>query len=217
MKHLALLTILFGLPLGFLPACIQIVLNFPAEEIEASADDIIDDVRPDDVEAIPPSAGGDLDVDGGASAAMPGSGRVAFASVLPIDLRLVALTVFAAEKESDKVKNDAVVKSIREQLKKRFPRLLYFYDKAALGENRKGLVEARPAELSLKDKNALAKLIKAENKDRMNLYKRIAKIEAVDPSQIIRIQKIYAALWIKKARKGWWVQDAKKKWIKKAK
>ena len=207
MKYLTLVATLFGLS-----ACINIVLNFPAEEIEKSADDIIDDVRPDDVEAIPPS---DEEISDASSAIYPSTTRHVYARVLPLDLRIAGLTRAATEKESDKVKNDKVVKSIRVQLKKRFPRLLYFYDKAALGENRKGLVEARPAELSLKDKKAREKLIKAENKDRMNLYKRVAKIEGVDASQIKKIQAIYAAKWIKMARKGWGVQDKKGKWGKK--
>lgn len=43
---------------------------------------------------------------------------------------------------------------------------------------------ALPAELSLKEKKVLGGLIAAENKDRKNLYKQVARIKKVDPSQI---------------------------------
>ena len=204
----------------FVPACVTVIVNFPAEEIEESAEDIIDEVRPEDVEAIPPSD--DDEKDGARERQQSALLKLRRQSARPVAAgfvgwRLPTLLLGAPEptKESDKVKNDPVVRSIRKQLGKRFPRLLYFYNKSVVGENQEGFVEALPAELSLKEKKVLAKLIAAENKDRKNLYKQVARIEKVDPSQIGKIQKIYARRWIKKARKGWWVQNEKKKWVRK--
>ena len=204
----------------FVPACVTVIVNFPAEEIEESAEDIIDEVRPEDVKAVPPSDYDEKDAarerQQSALLRLPRqSARTAAAGF--VGWRLATLVPGAPEptKESDKVKNDPVVRSIRKQLGKRFPRLLYFYNKLVVGENQEGFVEALPAELSLKEKKVLARLIAAENKDRKNLYKQVARIEKVDPSQIGKIQKIYARRWIKKARKGWWVQNEKKKWVRK--
>ncbi len=122
------------------------------------------------------------------------------------------------EAEKDEILDDPRVKKIIQTLKKRYPRLLTFYQRGALGENRKAYVDTRDVTgLTLKEKNTLRKLRAAENKDRKNLYKRIAILKGVEEDRLKDIEAIYAEKWISKAKKGWWVQNKQGKWIKKAK
>jgi hypothetical protein len=51
--------------------------------------------------------------------------------------------------------------------------------------------------LGLKEKRDLKGLVDSENKDRATLYKEVAKALKIDPSQINRIEKIFAAEWQK--------------------
>lgn len=197
--------------------CITVNINFPAAEIEDAADRIIDEVRPGDVEtATPPDAdpGREEEVestdpgDGASALVAAGGAFVAF----PASPALARRTPVSGEDEED----DPVVRKIMESLKGRFPRLLPFYDKGYLGENRKGLVEMREKEkIPLRERKQLEDLIEAEKKDRMNMYRRIAILKGVDPSRLEDIQKIFAKRWIAKARKGWWIEKEEGKWLRK--
>ncbi|MFC1685019.1 DUF1318 domain-containing protein, partial [Pseudomonadota bacterium] len=66
----------------------------------------------------------------------------------------------------------------------------------------------------LKERAKVKKMIAAENKDRNNLYKAIAKANG-HPEWEKDVRKTYARIWVDEAAKGWWYQDAKGKWQQK--
>ncbi len=47
------------------------------------------------------------------------------------------------------------------------------------------------------------------------MYAEVARAMEIDASQIVKIQKIFAAQWIKKAESGWWIQKENGEWAKK--
>ncbi len=223
-----------------LVSCLTVNINFPTAEIEESAARIIDEVRPEGVEFEGPLSSesetdGSTDEREDADADTTEARRVAASTRAGVFVSLKAVSIpegawpderlasmkertRAKEQEKDEILDDPRVKKIIQTLKNRYPRLLTFYQRGALGENRKGYVDTRDLTgLTLKEKNTLKKLRAAENKDRKNLYKRIAVLTGVEPDRLKDIEAIYAEKWISKARKGWWVQDKQSKWIKKAK
>jgi len=108
------------------------------------------------------------------------------------------------------------IRAIKESLKKRFPDLVPLFDGGRIGESREGLIDVRDETgLSLADKASLRKLAKDENADRRSLYAEVAKAMGIDAGQIPKIQKIFAGMWIKDARTGWWIQNADGAWARK--
>ncbi len=194
-------------------ACTIVVnVSFPTEEIEDVADEIVGEVRPTDSdEETPIEESEEIDTDKNtedAALAIP-SNKSLLASYKVIDSSLLV--------DDDKDKEDEIVKTIKKSLKERFKKLLPYYNKLNIGENNKGLLTIKSQKgLSVKEKLELRKLFSAENKDRMNLYKRVAQLKKI-PKKVEAIQKIFAKSWAKGAKVGWWIQDEKGKWAKKKK
>lgn len=193
---LALISVVFG--------CITINLNFPEQEIRETAEEIVDDVRPSEVvledDAEP------TDSDAAAAEDQETSWLTFFVS-----------TAHAAPAQKRKINVDALtplVKSIQASLKARYKKLLAFYKLGAVGEDRKGFLVLRQLEkLSLKQKRDVKGLVKAENKDRLNLYRELARVNGLAEKQVAEIGKVFATQWQAKCHPGWWIE--KKKWERK--
>ncbi|OGD21270.1 MAG: hypothetical protein A2W03_09635 [Candidatus Aminicenantes bacterium RBG_16_63_16] len=108
------------------------------------------------------------------------------------------------------------IRALKDSMKRRFPDLKPYYDGGNVGENNAGFVEIRDdSALSLKDKAALRDLVRDENNDRTKLYAEVARALDIDPSQVGRVQKIFAESWINNAAPGWWVQKDDGAWGRK--
>ena len=100
-------------------------------------------------------------------------------------------------------------------MKDSFPQIKPFYDKGVVGENNMGLVGIKSADLSLKDKADVNRLVDAENKNRMALYTEIMKANKLGGDSLPKIQKLFANSWRDKSQPGWWIQNEQGGWEKK--
>lgn len=76
-----------------------------------------------------------------------------------------------------------------------------------LGENNKASVEVRQVEsVPTSEREAVQKLVRAENADRERMFKEIAAASGADLSQLPRIRATYAATLRQKAKRGDWIQ-----------
>ena len=176
-------------------ACITVNIYFPEATVKQAADEIVDEIRKQEVEK---KAGGSL-------------------SQLPTISGSSSFTLIPAAfaQEETNVSTPAI-RALKEAMKKRFVELKPYYTGGNVGETNNGLVEIRDeAGLNLQAKAALRKLVKDENGDRMKLYAEVAKALNIEASQLARIQKIFAESWIANAAPGWWVQQDDGKWVKK--
>jgi uncharacterized protein YdbL (DUF1318 family) len=175
----------------FIIACVTVNVYFPAAEVQKAADKIVDDIRAKDKDAP-------------AGKTVPTS---------RLDLMFGVKTAYA---EVNIDVSTPAVRSIKESIKSRFAQLKTFYDKGAIGENNKGLIEARDtAGLNLQERSLVNKLIDQENKDRAALYSEIASANKLGPESVSQIKKIFANSWREKSQSGWWVQDDNGNWAKK--
>lgn len=108
------------------------------------------------------------------------------------------------------------IRSLKESIRKRAGSIKPYMDKGAVGITNEGLLTVRSTEgLTLRKMAALARLTKAENRDRDTLYLEIAKANNFTADKVPEIRKIFASSWIDNARNGWWVQDPEGKWRQK--
>jgi uncharacterized protein YdbL (DUF1318 family) len=99
-------------------------------------------------------------------------------------------------------------------MRKRYPTLAKYKADGSVGENRNGLVEARPSDKMSDSKYAAAarKTIAEENADRRRLYDLRARIDGTSPqAQAVA----YAKAWREKyARPGEWIETpVEGKWV----
>jgi uncharacterized protein YdbL (DUF1318 family) len=122
----------------------------------------------------------------------------------------------AGDKKVELEVSTPVIKKIREALKKRYPRLLPYYEKGAIGEGHDGYLALRDAEaLNLKEKREVQTLVLEENADRKNLYTQIARENKIDDARVKDIGLLFSEEWRKKSKVGWWIEPVKGKWEKK--
>jgi uncharacterized protein YdbL (DUF1318 family) len=70
------------------------------------------------------------------------------------------------------------------------------------------------ANIPLKDRNQVSKLVAAENKDRQSLYQAIANANG-HPEWLNQIKSTFAGRWIGNAQSGWWYQSSNGSWKQK--
>ena len=176
------------LAIGAVVSCVTINIYFPAEEIRGVADRIVDEVYGEPakpVDKVP---------------AQPGSSY----------FRIFEPTVAYAAQDLDVTTPE--IRAIKADMTVRFEQLAPFLDSGHVGITRDGLLEVRTAEgIGMKERAELTRLIKAENQDRLRLYKEIATANGF-PDKVDEIQVIFAESWRDKARKGWYVQGDKDDW-----
>ncbi|WP_025270725.1 DUF1318 domain-containing protein [Hippea sp. KM1] len=109
---------------------------------------------------------------------------------------------------------NAKIKAIKNSMKQRFAIMKPYYQKGYLGETLDGHLKIYTQPKSLKDKIKLKKLVAAENRDREMLYKEVARVLNIQPSQMDRLRRIFAKQWQDTAPAGTYIQTATG-WVRK--
>jgi len=88
-----------------------------------------------------------------------------------------------------------------------------YKDKKILGENNEGLLNIRSTEgLDGKQASLLQKMVKAENSDRMIIYREIVQINSMNLAEIKKVQAGAAKANRKLAKEGEWIQNDDGTW-----
>ncbi len=128
-------------------------------------------------------------------------------------------TVFigvANAQEADINVTTPAIRALKASIKKRAGRLIPYLDRGNVGLTNDGLLAIRSTKgLNLKQRAELKRLIKAENADRNALYLEIARANNISPDKVNDIKRIFAKSWIKKAKRGWWIQAPDGSWLRK--
>jgi uncharacterized protein YdbL (DUF1318 family) len=189
--------------------CAQITVNiyFPAAEIHDAAAKIEREVRHEDAtpaEAAPP--------------AVPPAGKPQSQHRRPPAWRTwfaVSVPLAMAQDININVTTPAIRQLVAAR-KQRFPSLAPLFDKGALGENNRGLIEVRDLNtLSLQEKGRVKTLVEQENSNRQQLYRALAEANNIAQDRVSDIATIFAGVNRQEAQAGWWIQQANGTWEKK--
>ncbi|MGD8536847.1 MAG: DUF1318 domain-containing protein [Candidatus Aminicenantes bacterium] len=184
----------------FLFSCLTINIYFPEAEVQKAAEEIVDEIRKEAEDKDKKDK--DSQMAEMEQAMNRGGGSFSLISSL------------YAQEPTDI--STPKIRALKQSMKDRFPKLKPFFAKSNVGEGNDGFVKVRDESgLNLKDKAMLRNLVKDENNDRKNMYAEVARAMEIEASQIPKIQKIFAALWIKEAESGWWIQRENGEWAKK--
>ncbi len=179
-------------------ACVTVNLYFPTAEVQKAADQIVEEVREGKE---PPSAGG------GASLLRRAESWLAW--IGPTEAR-------AQDRKADLEVSTPAIRALKQRMKERFAQLLPLLRSGSIGESNMGLVEARDTQtLALADRARVKRLVDAENIDRMELYREIARANNFPMEQVETIQKLFANSWRSQAEPGTWIQDDQGGWARK--
>ena len=182
-----------------LPACVTVNIYFPEAAAEKAADRIIDEVWGKKPRARQ------------APAKEPISSLPVYLAKLLHD-GLYGLTAPAHARQADINVSSPVIEKIKARMQSRHGKLKPYFDSGAVGLTRHALVQARRlGTVPLKSRNALKKLVAAENRDRDALYREIAEVNG-QPQWEKQIRNTFASRWIAKASAGWWYQDESGAW-----
>jgi len=220
-RALSVVTVLALSVAGLCCASVTVYVSWPSPgQLRQATDAIVEDVRPGLPSATTP-AGASRHASGSLSAP-------AAASLLDARRRAVVLLaswpgewsadagprVLLAEISLEV--STPTIRRIKASLSKRFGELLPEYQAGRVGESNMGeLVLLSTEGLSLKERAALQKLVKAENEDRTALYREFLRANRLDPARLPDLQRQFARSWQKGAQPGWYIQTEKGKWIKK--
>ena len=181
----------------FFIACVTVNIYFPAAKVEKAAEEIVKEVRQQSPkkeqklkkeEKSPPES----------------------------ELHKWQFVNSAYAQEGVLEVSTASIRALKTAIKKRFPKLIPYFQKGIIGENNRGLLEIKSWQgVSLAKRAKVKQLVEAENKDRTNLYQEVAKNMGIDPSQLGKVQKIFAKQWQKTAPSGTWIQTGDGKWVRK--
>jgi len=185
----------------FLTACVTINVYFPAAATEKVADEIIQDIQAPELEQPqsrvapkPPMA----------------EWQVSFYKLVD---QAIAVVISSAHAEGALPADSAEIRRLKVSMRNRFTLLKGFYEKGVIGIKADGLLTTK-GKVSLKDRNKVKKLVKAENIDRNNLYQAIA--DANNHSEWVeQIKSTFAVRWVGNARSGWWYQTPDGRWRQK--
>ncbi|RJP75285.1 MAG: DUF1318 domain-containing protein [Candidatus Abyssobacteria bacterium SURF_17] len=191
-KSILLATVL---ALLFTLACVTVNVYFPAAEVQRAADKIVEEVQ-----GTQPTT----------------SEAPSDESMLRRSWNAIALFQNEAYAQPDINITTPNIRALKAKMKERFPSLQPLYGNGVVGETNDGLLNIRSLEgLGLKEKADAKKLVEAENADRENLYREIAKANDLTPDTIPQIKELFANSWRKNAKKGWWIQEDDGEWVKK--
>ncbi len=199
-RHLKVTALFF--PLVFIIiSCVTINVYFPAAAVEKAADKLVDDVWGGSEEKTPVTPQTEDNTEGQLSILE----RFTY-------LHLGVRSAEAAEKANITV-STAAIRTLKQSIRGRAGALKPYMNKGNIGIGRDGLLVVRNKKgLNLRQKATLTRLVKSENRDRLTLYREIAKANNFTPDRVKDIQRLFAKSWIKNARKGWWIQDANGAW-----
>jgi uncharacterized protein YdbL (DUF1318 family) len=193
--------LLFLALLLILTACVTINIYFPTVEAQEAAEKIVDDILGDEAEQQAPAG------DEQSWVPKPVGQRLAF--------NLLDLLIPPAE-AAGMVKFDADTPKVRQlqaAMKQRHAQLRAFYQSGAIGFTQDALVGIRDLKsVPLKQRAQLKKLVSAENGDRNNLYREIARANG-HPEWEKDVRATFSQTWIGNAGKGWWYKNASGAWV----
>ena len=161
-------------------ACVTINIYFPAEKVESVAGEIVNEIRGSD-------AGQEK---------LQKNEKTSF-------LREILLTFSCSDAWADEVTSVAnpTIRALKKKMQDRYPKMKPYYKKGMLKEGDNGYVSLGNTKgLGLKEKRNLKNLIGAENKNRKQLYKEIAKALKIESGQVDKIADIFAKEWQKPVR-----------------
>jgi uncharacterized protein len=189
MKKIPLLSLLL------LFGCVTINIYFPAAAAEKAADEIIKDIQslsPTKVEPKPKSELSDWQQ----------------SMLLWLDSAINVVVKSAQAAEADLAIDSAEIRQLRATMETRFASLHPLYAAGTIGIQADGTLAVRDAaNVPLKDRNQVTKLVAAENADRQKLYQAIANANG-HPDWTAQIKSTFAARWISNAQAGWWYQSS---------
>lgn len=196
MKRFSVIPVL----LFILVSCVTINIYFPAAAVEKAADEIVQETWGDK----------------GAQPAPEKQDKEGFLNHLNrVASSIIGISTAYAQEADINITTPAI-RALKGSIAGRSGSIKPYMDTGNVGIGGNGLLVVRTTDgLSLKDKAAVTRLVDAENKDRMALYREIAEANGFSPDRIADIQRIFAASWIKQARSGWWVQPEGGAWKQK--
>ena len=173
--------------------CVTINIYFPAAAAEKAADEIIKDIQSITPQKIEPKS--ELS-----------EWQLTMLQWLDGAINIVIPSVQAAE--ADLAIDSADIRQLRATMENRFASLQPLYAAGTIGIQTDGSLTVRDAaNVPLKDRNQVSKLVAAENADRQKLYQAIANANG-HPDWAGQIKSTFAARWISNAQSGWWYQSA---------
>lgn len=195
--------LVFVTALLLLTACVTINIYFPAAEAREAAEKIVDDILGD--EARQPAPGKD-------DQSMDFRPATRVYAVNLLDLLIPP----AEAAEIPKFDADTpMIRKLQASMKQRHAQLKAFYVSGAIGFTQDALVDTRDSSaVPLKQRGQLKNLLSAENNDRNQLYKEIARANG-HPEWEKDVRTTFSATWIGNAAKGWWYQNSKGAWVQK--
>jgi hypothetical protein len=162
-------------------ACVTINIYFPAEKVQSVAEDIVNEVTGKTGDEGDPAPKGD---------------KNSF-----LRDTLFAAFVSTAWAEGATTVSNPTIRSLKQSMASKFSRMRPYYQKGAIKEGGNGYVQMGNTQgLALKDKRTVMGLVDAMNSDRKRLYAEVAKAMEIDPSQISKIEAIFAKEWQKAVR-----------------
>jgi len=184
-----------------LHGCLSVTVNvaFPQEKLEGAAASI-EDMVGSGPPAAPAPAAPARKPEGQAPA--PARGRLVWFQPAVVE---------AQEVPELRTRTPEVMAAI-ESRRKRRPELDAAARTGCLGENKDGLVDARPGQSC---PPTLGQLVAAENADRMFLYKTLVAQNSMPAGDITRVQAAFAKVRREKAAPGTWIQLENGQWIRK--
>jgi len=199
----------FLLCLLFLTACVTINVYFPVQAAEKAADKIIDKVwgnKPQPTDDKEPT------ID---DSETPQTNESRVPTLKPLvywPTHWIGIIISPAYAGANLDISSSAIKALQARMRKRHRKLKPFYNNGAVGLTNNALITLRsPAKIPLKKRRDVKRWVTQENKDRLNLYRKIAQANG-HPEWEASIRKTFARRWIKRASRGWWYQDGNGKW-----
>jgi len=179
-QHGKLIKTAVALAILSMGACVTINIYFPAEKVEAVAGEIVQEVR-----GLQPEKDTDA----------PPKNK---SSSVHRPMRVASLVATAWAAEDVTTVSNPTIRTLKQQMKDRYPLLKPHFKSGVLIEGADGYVAlANAGALNLKDKRDVTGLVDAENKDRRILYQEVAKALKIEPAQTDRVGTIFAKEWQK--------------------
>lgn len=216
-----------------LACCVTVNVYFPAPAVQAAADRIVQEVRPEEQrpaapagEPAPAEPGPQSGLTGivmaarphGPQGTWPASATLQRAVTRPWWLTTLAwLSPRAAHAaEVDINVSTPAIRQLKADIKGRYGQLAPFYGQGAVGETNRGYLELKEAgSLDLRQRAELNRLVAAENADRKRLYEEIIKANNFGMEFLPQVEKLFANSWRKEAAPGTFIQEDNGNWRRK--
>lgn len=183
------------LAFGAIASCITVNIYFPAPEVRQAAEEIVE-------ETWGPRTGAEP---------TPGGSRARDSSWLDL------LGPRAARAQQPDINvSTAAIRSLKAAMTARAEELKPYLRAGNVGVGRDGMLVVRNLEgVPLRDQATIRRLVEAENRDRLTLYREIADANNFGADRVDDIQRIFAEVWVEKAEAGWWIQRGDGSWVRK--